>query len=59
MPYFWAVHQDGIPQAPTIVAHRLVSGRYVEDTTANPGTSVTNTGAPVPVTFDPAVLWPS
>ncbi|MCP2261035.1 putative restriction endonuclease [Streptoalloteichus tenebrarius] len=58
IPFFWTVHQERFPSAPTVVAHRLDGERYVEDVTAVPGTSVTITAAPVPVTFDPANLWP-
>lgn len=57
VPYFWEVNQDRIGSL-TLVTHVLKDGQYVEDLTAEPGTAVTVNAAPVPVTFDPAVLHP-
>lgn len=57
IPFFWSVSQDR-EEAPTIAAYRLVRGRYVEEQTAKPGEKVTITAAPVPVTLDPAELFP-
>lgn len=57
VPYFWAINQDRIG-AITVTAYRLESGRYIEELTAGPGSKVTITAAPVPVTFDPADLLP-
>jgi Uma2 family endonuclease len=57
VPYFWEVTEDRIG-ALTLTTHVLKDGQYVEDLTAKPGTTVTINAAPVPVTFDPAVLHP-
>lgn len=57
VPYFWEVTEDRIG-ALTLTTHVLKDGQYVEDLTARPGTTVTINAAPVPVTFDPAVLHP-
>jgi Uma2 family endonuclease len=58
VPFFWAVHQDKIGGS-TVTAYYLEDGRYVEELTARPGTTVTiKAAAPVPVTFDPADLDP-
>ena len=53
VPYFWEISEDL-----TLVTHVLKDGQYVEDLTAKPGTTVTINAAPVPVTFDPAILHP-
>jgi Uma2 family endonuclease len=57
VPFFWAMNQDRIGGS-TVTAHHLEDGRYVEELTARPGTTVTvkAAAAPVPVTFDPADL---
>jgi Uma2 family endonuclease len=57
VPYFWEVHEDRIG-ALTLITHVLKDGQYVEDLTARPGITATINAAPVPVTFDPAVLHP-
>jgi hypothetical protein len=57
VPYFWEVHEDRIG-AFTLITHVLKDGQYVEDLTARPGITATINAAPVPVTFDPAVLHP-
>ncbi|NUT93183.1 MAG: Uma2 family endonuclease [Saccharothrix sp.] len=57
VPFYWVVRQDR-PGGPLVIAYRLRNERYVEDATAEPGSTVTITAAPVPVTFDPAVLSP-
>jgi Uma2 family endonuclease len=57
VPYFWEVYQDRLGSL-TLITHVLKDGRYVEDLTAKPGTTVTINAAPVPVTFDPAILHP-
>jgi Uma2 family endonuclease len=57
VPFFWAVNQDRATQS--VTAYRLRHGRYVEELTAKPGAKVTIAAAPVPVTFDPADLFPS
>jgi len=57
VPYFWEVYEDRIG-ALTLITHVLKDGQYVEDLTARPGTTATINAAPVPVTFDPAVLHP-
>ncbi|HEX6356952.1 Uma2 family endonuclease [Actinophytocola sp.] len=53
VPYFWEI-SDSL----TLATHVLKDGQYVEDLTAGPGTTVTVNAAPVPVTFDPAILHP-
>jgi Uma2 family endonuclease len=55
--YYWIVRQIGIG-AVTVTAYQLKGDRYVEEVTAAPGSTVTITAAPVPVTFDPAALHP-
>lgn len=57
VPYFWALQQgrDGMV---SVTAYRLENGQYVEELTAEPGETVTIKAAPVPITFDPAVLSP-
>lgn len=57
VPYFWTVSEDRLGSL-TLVTHVLKNGQYVEDLTASSGTTVTVTAAPVPVTFDPAILHP-
>ena len=58
VPFFWAVNQNKIGRS-TVTAYYLEDGRYVEELTARPGTTVTiKAAAPVPVTFDPADLDP-
>ena len=57
VPYFWVVNEDRAGGM-TVTALQLTDGRYVEDASAGPGTTVTITAAPVPVTFDPAELLP-
>jgi Uma2 family endonuclease len=58
VPFFWAMNQDRIGGS-TVTAHYLENGRYVEELTAGPGTTVTiKVAAPVPVTFDPGDLDP-
>lgn len=57
VPYFWVVKEDR-GGAMTVTAYVLKDGKYLEDVTAGPGTTVTITAAPVPVTFDPAELQP-
>jgi Uma2 family endonuclease len=56
--FFWAVNQERISGS-MVTAYYLENGRYVEELTARPGTTVTiKAAAPVPVTFDPADLDP-
>jgi len=57
VPYFWALQQDRFGDV-SVAAYRLENGQYVEELTALPGTTVTIKAAPVPITFDPAVLSP-
>jgi len=57
VPYFWALNQNRFGDV-SVTAYRLENGEYVEELTANPGETVTVKAAPVPVTFDPAVLSP-
>lgn len=58
VPFFWAVNQGKTGRS-TVTAYYLDHGRYVEELTARPGTTVTiKAAAPVPVTFDPADLDP-
>lgn len=57
VPYFWALNQDRFGNF-SVTAYRLENGRYAEELTARPGSVVTAKAAPVPVTFDPAVLSP-
>jgi Uma2 family endonuclease len=57
VPYFWEINQDRIGSL-ALVTHVLKDGQYVQDLTAEPGTTVTINAAPVPVAFDPAVLHP-
>lgn len=58
VPFFWTVNQDKAGRS-TVTAYHLDRGRYVEELTARPGTTVTiKVAAPVPVTFDPADLDP-
>lgn len=57
VPYFWEIYKDRLGSL-TLVTHVLKDGQYVEDLTAKPGTTVTVNAAPVPVTFDPAILHP-
>ncbi|GGP44128.1 Uma2 family endonuclease [Saccharothrix coeruleofusca] len=57
VPFYWVVRQDRLG-ASSITAYRLKDDEYVEELTAGPGSPVTITAAPVPVTFDPAVLHP-
>ena len=58
VPFFWAVNQAKTGRC-TVTAYYLDRGRYVEELTARPGTTVTiKKAAPVPVTFDPADLDP-
>jgi Uma2 family endonuclease len=58
VPFFWAVNQDRIGGS-TVTAYYLEAGKYIEELTARPGTTVTvKAAAPVPVTFDPADLDP-
>lgn len=52
--YFWSVELDG----PVVDAFELRRGRYHRVATLRAGTVGTITAAPVPVTFDPAKLWP-
>lgn len=55
--YFWALSQGKV-NGVSVTAYRLENGQYVEELTAKPGERVTIKAAPVPVTFDPAVLSP-
>jgi Uma2 family endonuclease len=57
VPFFWEITQDRLSSR-TLITHVLKDGQYVEDLTAKPGTTVTVNAAPVPVTFDPAILHP-
>ena len=57
VPYFWTLNQDRAG-APSLTTYRLENGRYIQELTAGPGSKVTVTAAPVPVTFDPADLLP-
>lgn len=57
VPYFWEISEDRIGSI-KLVTHVLKDGQYVEDLTVRPGTTVTINAAPVPVTFDPAILHP-
>lgn len=56
VPFFWSIDLDRDRRVSSVTASRLAYGRYVTVTTAVPGTAVTITAAPVPVTFDPAYL---
>lgn len=57
VPYFWAVNQDRVGGM-TVTACQLKDGKYREEATAGPGELITINAAPVPVTFDPAILHP-
>lgn len=57
VPYFWEVDMDRLG-ALRLVTHVLKDGQYVQDLIAEPGVTVTINAAPVPVTFDPAILHP-
>jgi Uma2 family endonuclease len=57
VPFFWEVDKDRVGSL-TLVTHVLKDDQYVEDLVAKPGTTVTVNAAPVPVTFDPAILHP-
>jgi Uma2 family endonuclease len=56
VPYFWSVELDQDRRVSALIAYRLTGGRYVEQSVAAPGTTVTVTAAPVAITFDPAYL---
>lgn len=58
VPFFWAVNQNKAGRS-AVTTYHLRDGRYVEELTARPGSTVTiKVAAPVPVTFDPADLDP-
>jgi Uma2 family endonuclease len=57
VPYFWVANQDRIGSF-TLVTHVLKDRQYEEDLTARPGSTATVNAAPVPITFDPAILHP-
>jgi Uma2 family endonuclease len=56
VPYFWSIELDHDRRVSALVAYRLIRGRYVEQTVATPGSTVTITAAPIAITFDPAYL---
>jgi Uma2 family endonuclease len=57
IPFFWVVNADRLGGL-TVTTYRLTDGGYVEEISAGPGTTITVTAAPVPITLDPADLLP-
>lgn len=58
VPFLWTVEFDKSTGQPSVTAHRLTHGEYVQEVVAKPGVTTTIEAAPVPVMLDPADLLP-